>query len=546
MTYDWNKIVETIDNGVGGESNISKVYHCATRFRVVVKDVNLVQKEELEKIDIAKGVNVANGEVQIIFGAGLVNKVFEKYQASHKNGANASASNEEMSKTFKWNPNSSFKDNLFLNVRAAIRAFAEIFIPLIPIFIAGGISLALESFIGAFIPSNAGSSYRTALALKAFFSLIGGGILGSLPAFVGYTAMKKYGGTPLLGLAIGIIMVAPSLMNSWSQSDFVTINFGAEVPVDAKTLKEKNVAYTLFPESWGFFNFSLIGYQAQVVPVLMIVYLGYWLEKLAKRFSHESVAILTIPLVTVIGSVFFGFWLIGPIGRYLSDAIGWLFKNMWTYTNFPFFGLGGALIAFVYPFLVITGLHQGFLPIEALLVTETTKQFGHGFTWITPIATVSNIAQGMVGFGILIAILMLKKDKQVSKVSSSAISANLGITEPALFGVNLPLKYPLLIGAIASAVGGFWLGMSQTYATSQGSASWLGNILQFSWKDGEAEKLFYAKLDKDLPWNYVIHTSMTNGVKMLIGNLITSVVAVSATVMWSLTKGKKELLKWAA
>ncbi|VEU70238.1 PTS transporter subunit EIIC [Mycoplasmopsis glycophila] len=532
MNYDWNKISSEINKGLGGKSNIEKVYHCATRFRAVVKNVELVDKKELESIELAKGVNIANGEVQIIFGAGLVNKVFEKYEASQDDSSSVVKS-EQKNKTFKWQKDASFKDNLFLNIRSGIRAFAEIFIPLIPLFIAGGIALALTSFIGAF-----GSKNSSVLGMQKFFDIIGGAILGSLPAFVGYTAMKKFGGNPFYGLAIGIIMIAPSLMNSWSQSSYELFNLNDPAAANATT----TVAYTLFPKSWGFFSFPLIGYQAQVVPVLMIVYLGYWLERLMTKISHETIAILSVPLVTVFVTIFLGFWIIGPIGRAISEYIGLAFEKIWTYTNFPFFGIGGALIAFVYPFLVITGLHQGFLPIEATLVTTTAKDFGQGFTWITPIATVSNIAQGMVGIGILIALLVIKKDKQISKVTSSAISANLGITEPALFGVNLPLKYPLIIGAIASAVGGYWLGMSQTYATSQGSASWIGNILQFSWKNGDAEAKFYtAKLN----FNYVIHNAMSNGVKMLIGNLITSVVAIGATLGWALTKGKKELVKWA-
>ncbi|TNK94014.1 hypothetical protein C4M98_04620, partial [Mycoplasmopsis pullorum] len=150
MKYDWKEISSQIDQGVGGEANIKKVYHCATRFRVVVEDVNLVNKEQLEKIQLAKGVNIANGEVQIIFGAGLVNKVFEQYQKVH----NVSLAQETKTKTFKWDKGVSFKDNLFLNTRSAVRAFAEIFIPLIPIFIAGGISLALNSFLGALGSNN--------------------------------------------------------------------------------------------------------------------------------------------------------------------------------------------------------------------------------------------------------------------------------------------------------------------------------------------------------------------------------------------------------
>ncbi|RIV17000.1 PTS transporter subunit EIIC [Mycoplasmopsis gallopavonis] len=537
MNYDWTKISQQINDGVGGKSNIQKVYHCATRFRVVVNDVEQVNLDLLKETELAKAVNLSGNEVQIIFGAGLVNKVFENYQKINNNQVQK-ATSETASKTFKWDKTLSFKSNLFTNIRSLIRSFAEIFIPLIPIFIAGGIALALNSFIGAF-KSN---SY-TILGLSKFFDLIGGGILGALPAFVGYTAMKKFGGNPFYGLAIGIIMVAPSLMNSWSQGAFETLNLNAKPEeINAILSQKKSIAYTLFPKSWGFFSFPLIGYQAQVVPVLMIVYLGYWLEKLTARFSHESFAILSVPLVTIFGTVFFGFWIIGPIGRAISDGLGIAFKSIWHYTNFPFFGLGGLIIGFLYPFLVITGLHQGLLPIETLLVADTAQKFGQGMTWITPIATASNIAQGMVGIGILIMLFVAKSNKQISKVSSSALSANLGITEPALYGVNLPLKYPLVIGAIASGIAGYWLGMSQTYAISNGSASWIGNAIQFSWVITESELKYYSTL----PYNFVIHSHMSNGVKMLIGNLLASVIAIAGTVFWTSTFGKKEFQKWIA
>ncbi|QZE12394.1 PTS transporter subunit EIIC [Mycoplasma sp. Ms02] len=532
MKYDWKKITKDITKGLGGEDNIEKVYHCATRLRSVVKDTNLVDKELLASIELAKGVNLNQKEVQIIFGAGTVNKVYEHY-VKNEQSVQTSA-HEEKTKTFSWNATESFKSNLFRNTRNLVRGFAEIFIPLIPLFIVGGIALALNSFVESFKSEN-----TTIKGLEFILSMIGGAILGSLPAFVGYTAMKKFGGNPMLGLAVGIIMVSPSLLNSWEQKSFQVfiVGDGTELP------KGIAKAYSLFPVTWGFFKFELIGYQAQVVPVLMIVYLAYWIERLMKKISHESIAILSIPLATVFGSVFLGFWILGPIGREISNLLASAFSGLWTYTNFPFFGLGGLIIGFVYPFLVVTGLHQGLLPIEATLVTSTSSKFGIGMTWITPIATVSNIAQGMTGLGIIIVLLMNKQSKQMSKVVSATVSANLGITEPTLFGVNLPLRYPLIIGAIASAAGGYWLGMSQAYATSNGSASWLGNVLQFSWKVTEDQKAYYAE---NLKFNYVFHDTMSNGVKMVIGNLITSVVAVIGTVIWSKTKGKEVLAKWAA
>ncbi|WP_426461542.1 PTS transporter subunit EIIC [Mycoplasma hafezii] len=533
MKYDWAKITKTIEKGLGGKDNITKVYHCATRLRAVVKNPDVVDQKLLGSIDIAKGVNLNNNEIQIIFGAGLVNKVYENYQKEINPGQ---MEKEVKEKVFRWNKSESFKNNLFRITRNAIRAFAEIFIPLIPLFIVGGISLALKSFIQAF-----GSENVTVKNVEFFFDMIGGAILGSLPVLIGYTSMKKFGGNPFYGLAIGIIMVAPSLMNSWSLGDFKLVYLNSVDPKDVVLEPGQSIAWTLFPVEWGFFNFPLIGYQAQVFPVLMIVYLGYWIERLMKRISPQAIAILSVPLVTVFLTVFLGFWILGPIGREISNLLGKAFNGLWTYTNFPFFGLGGALIGFAYPFLVVTGLHQGLLPVETVIIAETTKNFHQGYTWITPLATAANVAQGMVGFGLIIMMLIRKHNEQASKVASSAVTANFGITEPALFGVNIPLKYPFICAAIASGVAGYWLGMSQTYATAMGSSSWIGNAIQFSWTISENDLHFYEANTK---YNFVINASMSNGVKMLIGNAIASVLAITLTVLWTKFKANKQFVDW--
>lgn len=556
--FNWQIIAKDLLAALGGKKNLKSFQNCATRFRFYVKNNKLVSRAKLNKIDLAKGVNKDGDQWQVIFGAGTVNKVHDAFQLL--------VGGEELAKTSQtkkqlWDKNLSAASNSFTLLRRGIRSFADIFIPLIPVFIAGGLSLALSSLIGQV------SKTQEAAVAKQLFDLIGGGILGSLPAFVGYTAMKKFGGTPMLGLAIGIIMVAPQLLNGWiSSSNYVITPFGTS-GATIEALKNQyiidhfhniykdwimdgmpgtlikyagdngltiNHANALLPNAPKFFQFAFIGYQAQVFPTLGIIALAYWIERGLKKISHESFAIILVPLGTVFASIFLGFLIIGPAGRYVGFGITYAFENIYKYTNWPGFGLGGALLGFVYPFLVVTGLHQGFIPVEVSLIAETQSAYGHSFTWITAIASVSNVAQGMVG--LTLAVMLWKKaPKASSKAISGAVSANLGITEPILFGVNLPTRYGMFAAATASAIGCYYVGMTHTVANSLGSASWLG-LVQF---DFSVSSDFHNYIN-----DYGFHT--TPGLRNIppvaneaIALTITTVFSALFTLIFSRTFGKK-------
>ncbi|MGY6171802.1 PTS transporter subunit EIIC [Candidatus Mycoplasma pogonae] len=489
--FDWNDVSEKVIASLGGKANIKSIYHCATRLRVVLHDKTKINKQLLNVVPLAKGHNITDEEVQIIFGAGTVNKVHDNF-AKFLNNLNLNqAIDAKPAKAPLWNYQIKWHSNIFLILRKALRSFAEIFIPLIPIFIAGGLSLALNSLFNTINKTSYEGKSQDLINLAWFFELIGGAILGSLPAFVGYTAMKKYGGNPILGLAIGIIMIFPGLINGWSSGTvFESLPIGTALKEGAKI--GQTHTYSLFPSAPAFFRFDLIGYQAQVFPVLLIVALGYWIERLLKRITPEFLAIIVVPFFTVIGATFLGFLFVGPLGRYIGIGIGIAINALYTYTNWSFFGLGGLIIGLVYPFMVLTGLHQGILPIETQLLTQTRADYGHSFTWITPIATVSNIAQGMVGL-FMIILLFKKSPVAISKAVSGGISANLGITEPILFGVNLPSRFGLLAASLASGVAGFWLGMTHTVANSQGSASWLGIAVQFDYFVSENYQAYLTK-----------------------------------------------------
>ena len=295
-----------------------------------------------------------------------------------------------------------------------------------------------------------------------------------------------------------------------------------------------DMPYAFFPNAPEFFSFSFVGYQAQVFPTLGVIGVAYWVEKLLKKISHESFAIISVPLGTVVISIFVGFLFVGPLGRLVGVGITEAFQNIYKYTNWPWFGLGGALLGAAYPFLVVTGLHQGFIPVEASLIAETTTTYGHAFTWITAVGSVSNVAQGMVG--LTLAVMLWKKAPKASSTAlSGAVSANLGITEPILFGVNLPIRYGMLAASAAAAVGGYYVGMTHTVANSLGSASWLG-LVQFDFKVDAAYQQYVS--------DYGFHTtsafdSIPPVANEAIALSLTSVAAVGFTFLFSKTFGKK-------
>lgn len=557
-----NQLVEAL----GGIDNIKSAFNCATRFRVIVNDDNKVDKELLKKVEKSKGFSKEGEQWQIIFGAGTVNKVYSKYESmfNKTSGQNQTSFPIEKKKV-KWNHNYSTKTNIFLISRDAIRGFADIFIPLIPLFIAGGLSLALNSFISVDGIGKIDGQWLNYAAeiFSKLFDTIGGAILGSLPVFIGYTSAKKWGGSGWLGAAIGLILIAPGLINSYTlnaeQIHWYQLNDG--ILSDEKL--EQLYPESQFPKLWenGVFNSDkiaqipvlwagsprifdigypifgvpLMGYQAQVIPTLLVIAIAIQIEKLMKKISHESIAIIVVPLVSVVLSTVLAFVIIGPIGYMLSLAIAEALRAVFVYTNFPGFGIGGAILGAVYAPIVVTGLHQGFLPIETQLLTT------YGESWITPIACVSNVSQA---FACLAASIYLKDKSKKSIAYSGALSANLGITEPAMFGININIKHIFLAGIIGSAIGGYWLGMTQTTANSVGSASWIG-LIQFD-VTTQAEDLikWYDNVRTATPWGeYMTGFGLPPIANAAIAMTIASLVSFIMVNVLSLTKMGRENLK---
>ncbi len=484
---------------LGGKENIKEIQHCATRLRFVLKNDDKFDLEKVKKHPLFKGYKKQESQHQIIIGAGVVDKLYKQIEIVIDT-KNTDGDLKIENKQPLWRKDVSVKSNLFMISKKGMNSFASIFVPLVPVFIAGGMSLALKSLIGSFAPSS---------GFTKLLDVIGGAILGSIPAFVGYTAAKKWGGNPYLGMAMGLVLISPGLLNSYSTSTPVLLGFDLNTsasaienarqlafneyllnnnlpiigPEDQGYLEALNrtvgVYYYIFGGvAGGFFKIKLIGYQAQIVPVLLVLALSVNLERLLKKITPNVIAILIIPLGTVLISSWLAFWVIGPLGQIIGKGISIGLAGIFKYTNWSFIGFGGMIFAFFYPFLVITGLHQGFLPIETQLLVDSQLKYGHSFSFITPVACVSNIAQGTAA---LMLIFFVKKDKeQITKASSSAIGGYTGITEPAMFGINLQIKPLFIAAAIGSGIAGWWLGMTHTVANSLGSASWIG-LVQFDW-----------------------------------------------------------------
>lgn len=529
----FKEVVDEVVEAFGGLDNLSEVFHCATRLRVIVKDDNLVNKDKLNNINKSKGYSKEGNQWQIIFGTGIVNKVYDKYSSLYKVGGQTEFKDKE-AKKFKWDHNYSNKTNFFLLSRYTIRNFADIFIPLIPLFVAGGLSLALKSAITAINADNSAS-----VIFEKIFDIIGGAIMGSLPVFIGFTSAKKWGGNPWFGAAIGMILVSPSLASGYSLGgkyeyyELWTQPGNAEGVTYIPMLWDNGIRVFDFP----IFGIPLIGYQAQVIPTLFVVAIMVWIEKGLKKISHESFAIISVPLGTILFTTIIAFAIVGPLGYVISLAIARGLESIFIYTNFPFFGLGGAILGAVYAPIVVTGLHQGFLPIEATLIAQG------GESWITPIACVSNVAQGFACFA---AAICVKEKKTKGVAYSGAVSANLGITEPAMFGINISIKHYFLGAIIGSAVGGYWLGMTQTTANSQGSASWLG-LIQYDFTTDTPNLVnWYSKVASYTPWgHYMNGFNIPPIANAAIAMTLSSIVAFSASVLLTLSKQGKANIKEA-
>lgn len=436
---DYKKIAEEINKALG-EDNIQAAAHCATRLRLVLKDSSKVDQKALDNNDAVKGTFEANDQFQIIIGAGDVNNVYDELIKLTNVHETSTADLKAVATTGK-------KNNPLM---AFIKVLSDIFVPIVPALVAGGLLMALNNVLTAqhlFGPQSVVEMFPNVNDVASIINLLASAPFAFLPILVGFSATKRFGGNPYLGAAIGMAMVMPDLVNGYGV---------------ANAIAEGSMNY------WHIFgmNVAQAGYQGSVLPVLVVSWLLASLEKFFHKRIPNAFDFTFTPMLAIIITGFLTFIVVGPVMRTVSDGL--TDGLVWLYDTTGAVGLG--VFGLFYSPIVITGLHQSFPAIETTLLADVARTGG---SFIFPVASMANVGQGAATLAIM---LLTKNKKQKSLATSASISAMLGITEPAIFGVNLKLKFPFICGMIASAVACVFIGAFHVLSVAMGPASVIGFI----------------------------------------------------------------------
>lgn len=390
----------------GGPDNIASVSHCLTRLRFVLNDTDKADTKQLEALRMVKGCFTNAGQFQVVIGT----EVDEVYKVLIELSGKSEASKDESKNAARQNMNI---------VERSISHLAEIFVPLLPAIITGGLILGFRNVIGdikMFDGQTLTEISQFWATVHSFLWLIGEAIFFFLPVGVCWSTVKKLGGTPILGITLGVTLVSPQLMNAYL--------IGKQAP-----------------EVWdfGLFVIEKVGYQAQVIPAMLAGMALAFIETHLKRIIPSYLYLVVVPFVSLIASVILAHSIIGPFGRMLGDGVAFAAKAAMTG---DFAMIGSTIFGFLYAPLVITGIHHTTNAVDLQLMQEL------GGTPIWPLIALSNIAQASAVVGIII--ISKKQDEREISVPA-AISAYLGVTEPAMYGINLKYKFPMLSAMIGSA-----------------------------------------------------------------------------------------------
>ncbi|MGR8826126.1 sucrose-specific PTS transporter subunit IIBC [Leuconostoc citreum] len=437
---NYKEVAKRVADAVDKE-NIIAAAHCATRLRLVVKDVKKIDQKALDNDPDLKGTFNANGQYQIIVGPGDVNGVYDEFV---KLTGVKQASTDDL----KQIAASSGKQNPLM---ALIKVLSDIFVPLIPALVAGGLLMALNNILtgaGMFGPKSLVEMFPQITGLAQMVNLMASAPFAFLPILIGITATRRFGGSEILGAAAGMMLVMPSLVNGYSVAEAVA---SGKMP------------------TWDLFGLHVAqaGYQGQVLPIIGVAFILANLEKFFHKHLKGAIDFTFTPMLSILITGFVTFIVVGPILRIVSNGI--TDGLTWLVTTFGF--IGYAIFGSFYSAIVITGLHQSFPAIETQLLANISKTGGD---FIFPIAASANVAQGAATFAIY---FLAKGNTKLRALSSSAgASAMLGITEPALFGVNLKYKFPFFIALGASGVASLVMGLFHVMSSSLGPAGLIGFI----------------------------------------------------------------------
>ncbi len=403
MALDYHKCAEEIFSHLGGRENIISAAHCATRLRLVIADNSKIDAKELEEVEGVKGMFNSNGQLQLIIGTGTVNKVYEEFLAV--TGMTAATKDEVKAAAAAKQP----------LPKRMLKSLGDVFVPILPAIVASGLLMGAVEALGKAIPNFADTDWY------AFLDMISNTAFAYLPVLVAISAARVFGGNIFLGAVIGLAMIHSNLINAWAVSG-----------MEASDIPRWHLLV---------FDVKTVGYQGHVIPVIIAVWFMSMIEKWLHKHVPEVIDLFVTPITTVFVTTFVTFTIIGPI---FSTAESYILQfAQWLIT--VGFGIGSLLMGALYPLTVVMGLHHMYNVIEAGMLAGE----GGLNTWM-PIATAANFAQ----FGACLAVGIKTKNAKTRSIAiPSSLSAALGITEPAIFGVNFRLMKPFVCGVIGGGIG---------------------------------------------------------------------------------------------
>ncbi len=423
---DYRQAALQVLEGIGGKDNLVSGAHCATRLRLVLADNSRLDKKAIEAVDGVKGVFEAQGQVQIVFGTGIVNKVFDEFSKAAKI---ETATKEEVKQaaTAKISP-----------FKRAIKTLGDVFVPVIPAIVASGLLMGLLEGLGKAFPGLAASDTFALLSLFANAAFV------FLPILIAISTAKVFGGNLFLGAVIGMIMIHPNLINAWNVAGM------------------ENVPQ--FSVWFGLYDIGQVGYQGHVIPIVISVWFMSKLEKKLHQIVPAVIDLFVTPLVTVLVTGYLALTVIGPV---FAFAENWVLVGVQWLIAIPF-GIGSFLMGGAYATTVVSGVHHMYNVIEAGMISANGIN-----TWM-PIASAANVAQGAAA----LAVALKVKDTKIKAMAIPAsLSSFLGITEPAIFGVNIRYMKPFIAGSIGGACGALVASIFNVGATAYGVTGVFGFLI---------------------------------------------------------------------
>ena len=472
---DYQKSAKEVLHAIGGADNIVSAAHCATRLRLVIADNSKADKKTLENIDGVKGVFEAQGQLQIIFGTGEVNKVYEQFV---KLGNIGVSSTEELKKQ------AAKQGNIF---QYMIKTLGDIFVPIIPAIVASGFLMGIMNSLD-FMVNNNFLNIDTSSSLYVFANLFSNTAYVFLPILIGFSAAKVFGGNPFLGAVMGMIMIHPNLQNAW-------------------TVASEGVK-AMQPVFFGLYSIEMVGYQGHVIPIIISVWVMSEIEKRLHKVVPAMFDLFVTPLVSVFVAGYLALSIIGPVFVKLENGI---LDGVQYLIGLPL-GIGSFVMGIFYAPTVVMGIHHMYTTIDL-------GQIGKfGVTYWLPLASACNIAQGAA----CLAVGLKARDPKIKSLGlPSSLSAFLGITEPAIFGVNLRFFRPFIAGCIGGAAGAMYASLTHIGATGTGVTGIFGILLFL-----------------DYPLHYIVLFILSSAVAFVISWLITPSTLIDAGLQEAAAKSK--------